>query len=71
MVRPENLEATHTNDTRHGMRVAFCAALDDVEPLTRGGRTNLSNLLTACWPCDNGNDLYARAQLGVQDQRVL
>lgn len=69
MVGSDNFKATGTNKTRHGARMAFGATLDHVEPWSRGGRTDPSNLVTACWPCNYGKAEYSLAELGLQDPR--
>jgi len=69
MVGSENFRATGTNATRHGVRLAFRAALDHVEPWSRGGRTDSSNLVTCCGPCNYGKAEYTLAELGLRDPR--
>lgn len=71
MVGSEHFKATGTNATRHGVRMAFSAALDHVVPWSRGGRTDPSNLVTACWPCNYGKAEYTLAELGLKDPRAL
>ena len=70
MVGPEHFKATGTNATRHGVRMAFSAALDHVDPWSRGGRTDPSNLVTACWPCNYGKAEYTLGELGLEDPRT-
>lgn len=70
MVGPENFKTTGNNANRHGVRLAFSAALDHVEPHSRGGRTDPSNLVTACWPCNYGKADYTLAELGLMDPRL-
>jgi hypothetical protein len=69
MVGAENFKATGTNTTRHGVAMAFRAILDHVEPWSRGGRTDPSNLVTACWPCNYGKDNFTLSELGLRDPR--
>lgn len=49
---------------RDRFRCVYCGAratdpgvkldVDHVKPRSRGGKTEPSNLATACWPCNNG-----------------
>lgn len=60
---------TRANTTTHGIRLVFSGTLDHVEPHSRGGRTDASNLVTACWPCNYGKANYTCAELGIEDPR--
>jgi len=49
---------------------ARIATLDaDVDPHSRGGRTDPSNLVTACWACNYGKSSYTLTELGMEDPR--
>jgi 5-methylcytosine-specific restriction endonuclease McrA len=69
LVGSDIFRASGDNKTRHGARMAFGATLDHVEPWNRGGRTDPSNLVTACWPCNYGKAEYTLAELGLNDPR--
>lgn len=71
MVGLHNFRATGTNATRHGVAMAFRAVLDHVEPYNRGGRTDPSNLVTSCWPCNYGKAEYTLPELGLRDPRAV
>lgn len=61
--------ATGSNAQRHGAVLAFRANADHVVPWKLGGRTNLENLVTACWTCNYGKAGYTVGQLGIDDPR--
>jgi len=56
-----------TNLTRSGFYLMFVATLDHVVPLSLGGRTNESNLVTCCWSCNYGKANYTVKQIGIND----
>jgi 5-methylcytosine-specific restriction endonuclease McrA len=45
----------------------FVATLDHVVPLSLGGRTNESNLVTCCWSCNYGKANYTVEQIGIDN----
>jgi HNH endonuclease len=55
---------------RHGAAVAFKACADHVLPHFLGGRTNLDNLVTACWGCNFGKNYYTVEEIGIEDPRL-
>ena len=68
-VRAKVFATLGTNRERHGIRMAFSATVDHVVPHSRGGRTVLDNLVTACWACNYGKSNYTLAELGMDDPR--
>jgi 5-methylcytosine-specific restriction endonuclease McrA len=60
---------TGKNMERHGMVFAFRGIADHVMPWKLGGRTDLDNLVSACWSCNYGKSGYTVEQLGVDDPR--
>lgn len=58
------------NAPRHGVKLAFSAALDHVVPHSRGGRTDPENLVTSCWACNYGKAEYTLAEMGLEDPRT-
>jgi hypothetical protein len=56
-----------TNLTRSGFYLMFVATLDHVVPLSLGGRTNESNLVTCCWSCNYGKANYTVEQIGIDN----
>lgn len=61
----ENFRVSKSNQIAHGILRAFYNSFDHVVPLSRGGRTSLDNLVTACYPCNFGKDNFTLSQLGL------
>lgn len=62
----ENFQLSKSNRIAHGTLRAFYNSFDHVLPLSRGGRTCLDNLVTACYPCNFGKDNFTLSQLRLQ-----
>jgi len=62
----ENFQMSKSNQVAHGTLRAFYNSFDHVVPLSRGGRTSLENLVTACYPCNFGKDNFTLSQLRLQ-----
>lgn len=58
-----------TNKTTHGAALAYRAVVDHVVPRWRGGRTERSNLVTACYPCNFGKAEHSLEQLRLEFPR--
>ena len=69
VVGPDAFTFGRTNLTRHGAALISWAQIDHVVPYTRGGATDMSNLVTACCACNFGKSNYELAQIGVSDPR--
>jgi len=69
VVDPYAFTFGRTNLTRHGAALISWAQIDHVVPYTRGGATDMSNLVTACCACNFGKSNYELAQIGVTDPR--
>jgi 5-methylcytosine-specific restriction endonuclease McrA len=69
VVGAKTFRATGTNAERHGTVLAFRANVDHVIPWNLGGRTNVENLVTACWACNYGKAGYTLEQIGLEDPR--
>ncbi len=54
-----------TNEDRPGIYLTFCATLDHLVPYARGGRTDETNLVTSCWPCNYGKAEYSLEEIGL------
>ena len=57
------------NLERHGMVFACRGIADHVRPWNLGGRTDMDNLVSACWSCNYGKSGYTLEQIGVDDPR--
>jgi len=57
------------NRAKPGAALVFRPVADHVEPWSRGGATDLDNLVTSCWPCNFGKMAYTVAELGITDPR--
>lgn len=55
-----------TDRSTHGAAHCFGAVADHVLPHSRGGLTDLANLVTACNPCNYGKYNYTLEQLGLK-----
>ena len=62
----ENFQMSQSNLIAHGTLRAFYNSFDHVVPLSRGGRTSLDNLVTACYPCNFGKDNFTLSQLHLE-----
>jgi 5-methylcytosine-specific restriction endonuclease McrA len=58
------------NLRRHPLRLLAQATFDHVVPVTRMGRNDETNMVTACWSCNFGKDNYTLEELGIR-RRVL
>ena len=58
------------NSESAGPCLMFRPVADHVEPWSRGGPTDLGNLVTACWPCNFGKMEYTVEELGITDPRT-
>ncbi len=56
-----------TNLTTHGIIHISWPVADHVIPWNKGGRTNLTNLVSSCATCNYGKDGYTIDQLGIQN----
>ena len=45
----------------------FCFVADHVVPLAAGGANQITNLVTACWPCNFAKWSYKLDELGLDD----
>ncbi len=69
-VGPESFPLGKTNRSRHGLYLEFCAVTDHVVSHNLGGRTNMDNLVTACWSCNYGKAGWTVEVIGIDDPRV-
>lgn len=58
-----------SNEERHGFVYVVRATVDHVLPHSRGGLTNLDNLVTSCWSCNYGKSGYTLGEIGLDDPR--
>jgi len=70
-VGPEVFPLSHltVNKPKAGASLVFRPVADHVEPWSRGGATDLNNLVTSCWPCNFGKMEYTVEELGITDPR--
>jgi len=57
-------------EQRHGAALTFRGCADHVVPHFLGGKTDLDNLVTACWPCNFGKDRFTCDEIGIEDPRL-
>lgn len=70
-VGPEAFRITGGGNTsKAGPSLVFRPTADHVEPWSRGGGTDLANLVTACWPCNFGKMEYTVEEFGISDPRT-
>lgn len=69
-VGSESFPLGSTNPGRHGLYLNFCAIADHIMPHNLGGRTNMDNLVTACWSCNYGKAGWTVDEIGIDDPRV-
>lgn len=65
LVGPANLPTSRSNYVAHGTLRAFYCSFDHVLPVSRGGRNEIRNVVTACYPCNFGKDSFTLEQLGL------
>jgi HNH endonuclease len=53
----------------HAAFLALTAVPDHVAPHSLGGGSEPENLVTACWPCNNGRGAYRLEEMGLADPR--
>ena len=53
----------------HAAFLALNAVPDHLTPRAAGGGNDLDNLVTACWPCNNGRGAYSLEEMGLIDPR--
>lgn len=61
----ENFRVSRSNRLAHGTMRAFYNSFDHVVPLSRGGKSSMDNVVSACYPCNFGKDNYTLNQLGL------
>ena len=61
----EGFRIGRTNATRPGAYLVYCATIDHVHPHKLGGRTDMGNLVTACWACNFGKWTFELGQIGL------
>lgn len=57
----------NTNLSTHGIIHITWPVADHVTPWNQGGKTDLTNLVSSCAPCNYGKDGYTIEQLGIQN----
>jgi 5-methylcytosine-specific restriction endonuclease McrA len=53
----------------HAGVMAMTACFDHLLPYSRGGATDLDNVILCCWPCNNGRGSLTLAEVGLIDPR--
>jgi len=66
---PSALRWGAANRDQHAGFQAMTACFDHLRPYSRGGTTNLQNMILACWPCNNGRASLTLAEVGLLDPR--
>lgn len=69
IVGPERFRSVGTNVERHGIKLVFSSTADHLVPRSDGGKTDLHNLVTACWPCNYGKANFTIEELGMLSPR--
>jgi 5-methylcytosine-specific restriction endonuclease McrA len=66
---PNALPWGRTNATQHAAFQCMWLQFDHVLPNTRGGRSDLENLIVTCAPCNFGRMEWTIAEIGLLDPR--
>jgi 5-methylcytosine-specific restriction endonuclease McrA len=53
----------------HAGFMAMTACFDHLRPYSRGGATDLENMVLCCWPCNNGRADLTLAEVELLDPR--
>jgi len=64
---PDALPWGKTNDTQHAAFQALGLQYDHLIPHSRGGSTDLSNLVITCAPCNYGRGSYTVEEVGLNN----
>lgn len=59
----------NTNEGKHFGLAVLSASVDHVLPFKRGGTNDLSNLVTACSPCQFGRNQWTLEEVEIEDPR--
>ena len=59
-----------TNAEQHFAFQAMCAQYDHILPHSRGGKTDLENMVVTCWPCNGGRVWWSLDEVGLIDPRT-
>ena len=69
-VGSDTFRITGNNQERHGYVYILRATSDHVVPLSKGGKTELSNLVACCWACNYGKAEKTLNEIGLVDPRI-
>jgi 5-methylcytosine-specific restriction endonuclease McrA len=64
--RPFPVDDGWTAQGTHPAYSLLSATFDHVVPSSRGGNSELGNLVTSCWPCNSGKSNYTLAEVGFK-----
>jgi len=67
---PDALPWRRTNASQHAAFQAMWAQYDHVVPHSKGGNSDIDNLVIACAPCNFGRMEYTLEQVGLIDPRT-
>ncbi len=67
---PHALRWGRTNPEQHFAFQAMCAQYDHIVPWSRGGKTEVDNMVVTCWPCNCGRMEYSLEEVGLLDPRT-
>ena len=70
LVGSDIFRITGNNQERHGYMYILRATADHVVPLSKGGKTELSNLVACCWACNYGKAEKTLNEIGLMDPRI-
>jgi 5-methylcytosine-specific restriction endonuclease McrA len=70
IVGADNFRISGNNSQRHGYIYVVRTTVDHVLPQSKGGRTELENLIMCCWACNYGKAEKTLAEIGLVDPRV-
>jgi 5-methylcytosine-specific restriction endonuclease McrA len=70
IVGAENFRISGNNSQRHGYIYIVRTTVDHVLPQSKGGQTELDNLITCCWACNYGKAEKTLGEIGLVDPRV-
>ncbi len=64
---PDAVRWGSKNDQMHMGLMAMTGCFDHVMPYSRGGATNIDNIVLCCWPCNNGRASLTLKEVGLAD----
>lgn len=70
IVGADNFRISGNNSQRHGYIYIVRTTVDHILPQSKGGQTDLDNLIMCCWACNYGKAEKTLSEIGLVDPRL-